>query len=154
MRVHFTWGTRDIIWILQKAHSLDYFCFLQQLNILSQKNVSFSFSHGEYKLEKHMPPLSSPQLALNSPRWLPWGYYVTAILYLRKPLSSAQNKMKHLAAQGWGNSEQVPQSEAIIWIPKTGSLFLRIEPLRQAFFQHEHHVLWCSQHGHNHIHNN
>lgn len=101
-----------------------------------------------------MPPLSSPQLALDSPRWLPWGYYVTAILYLRKPLSSAQNKMKHLVAQEWGNSEQVPRSEAIIWILKTGSLFLRIEPPRQAFFQHEHHVLWCSQHGHNHIHNN
>lgn len=101
----------------------------------AKNNLSSSFSHGEYKLEKLVPPLSSPQLALESPQWLPRGHPVTAILYLRKPLSSAQNKMKHLAAEGWGLSEQVPQNQAIIWILKTGSLFLRIEPLRQVFFQ-------------------
>lgn len=82
MSAHLTW---DIIWIWQKAHSFDYFCFLKQLNISSKKIFFFLFPQGEYKLEKYSPPLSSQQLALDSPQWSPKGLYVTAILYLRNP---------------------------------------------------------------------
>lgn len=126
VRAHFMWGPRDIIWILQKAHGFDYFCFLKQLNISSNKIFFFLYSQGEYKLEKYTPPLSSPQLAQDSPQWLPKEWYITAVLYLRKPLSSAQNKRQHLAAEGPGLFRASPTEQCHcqnrVFVPKNQTM--------------------------------
>lgn len=119
---------------MQKARHFDFFYFLKQLNVSSKVIFFFLFSQGEYKLEKYMPPLSSAQLALGSPRRPPRGIMVQQSLTSGSPRLQLRLKCSTSQQRDGGCSEQVPQSNALIWVLKTGSLFLGIKPLGQVFF--------------------
>lgn len=81
-----------------------------------------------------MPLLSSAQLALGSPQRPPRGVMAQQSLTPGNPRLQLRLKCSTLAQRDGGCSEQVPQSNAIIWSLKTGSLFLGTKPLGQVFF--------------------
>lgn len=119
---------------MRKAHRFGFFYFLKQLNVSSKMIFFFLFSQGENKLEKYMPLLSSAQLALGSPQRPPQGVMVQQSLTPGNPRLQLRLKCSTLQQRDGGCSEQVPQSNAITWSLKTGSLFLGIKPLGQVFF--------------------